>query len=816
MQAFTANPGMRRIVDNLLSAVLLMILAGAGHSVTADTDFLDAIRPASGLALTLLLRKGWTISPAIWLSTFVSSAFSLFSVAQPPAAADVLLIAAVLGISDMVQAGVGVLLLQKFSITRPFSDINQLFSAAGLLAVAALPGSICGTAVIGVIESMTLFVWWEEMLSFYLANVLGVFLAAPVLLNLRNLPDLAATPVRLADALAVTLLFAATAWLVIAQIAAPPYLLLLFPLIIWSAVRGGALAVSLSVLAAFIVAMIAFPTPQLLLFRDNPQRTIVTVQTGICILALTGLTVSAALAELRRTERGLRETMQTLQTTESRLQALIQHAPDAIVVHDVTAGRFVEVNAVAEQLFGLPRDELLKCHPADLSPETQPDGISSRQAAETLLRQVLDGAPATIEWQIRNARGQLLPTEVRLNQLPADGQCLVRVSITDITERKQLQERLDSSKENAETIALRLRLALEAGNVGLWDWDVQNNLVFYSEQFRRQLGYPLDTPMSTYEDWEQRVHPDDLESAKHSIAAYFNGETEQYAPEFRMRHQDGSYRWILSQGEILRDQHGQPYRMLGVHIDITERREARTVMQEYSRELEQRNAELSSFAYVASHDLKAPLRGIRQLAEWTCEDHPDVLPEDVLTNLGQIIERINRLDGLLNDLLMYSRAGRMHGNAAIINVADLLQEIIETVAVPPTFSVSVAADVPEIETYSTPLTQVLTNLISNAFRHHDRDAGCIEINVRHDNSLLYFAVSDDGPGIPPQQHERAFQVFETLSSVPKSGSTGVGLAIVRKAVEAYGGTVEILSSGERGTTIAFTWPRKITAAETSA
>ncbi len=811
MQAITALPGVRRLVDILLSTSLLMILAAAGHSVTSDTDFLDAIRPAAGLALTLLLHKGWAITPAIWLSTFLSSVFSGFSVAQPPAAADVLLIAAVLGITDVAQAGIGLLLLQKFAITHPFSNINQLFSAAGLLAVAALPGSIGGTAVIGILESMTPLVWWEAMLSFYLANVLGIFLAAPVLLNLRMLPDLAATPVRLADALAVTILFAATAWLVIAQIAAPPYLLLLFPLIIWSAIRGGALAVSLSVLAAFIVAMIAFQRPQLLLFPDDLQRTIVIVQTGICILSLTGLTVSAALAELRRTELGLRQTMQALQTTESRLQSLIQFAPDAIIVHDVTEGRFVEVNAVAERLFGLPRDELLKCHPADLSPQLQPDGTDSRLLAESLLGQALNGNPVTIEWQIRNASGQLLSTEVRLNQIPADGQCLVRVSITDVTERRQLQERLATVRGNAETVALRLRLALAAGNVGLWDWDLQTNDVFYSDQFHRQLGYPLDTPMNSYQDWEMRVHPDDLESARHSIEAYFSGQSEHYAPEFRMRHHDGSYRWILSQGEIFRDQDGQPVRMLGVHIDITERREARTALQEYSRELEQRNTELSSFAYIASHDLKAPLRGIRQLAEWTCDDHPDELPENALTNLRQIIERINRLDSLLNDLLMYSRAGRMHGNAAIINVPELLQEIIETVSIPGTFTVSVNANVPDIETYSSPLTQVLTNLLSNAFRHHDRDGGCIRVDVRHDDTMLHFEVSDDGPGIPPSQHQRAFQVFETLASIPKSGSTGVGLAIVRKAVESYGGTVEIISDGKRGTTIAFTWPRSLAA-----
>lgn len=227
---------------------------------------------------------------------------------------------------------------------------------------------------------------------------------------------------------------------------------------------------------------------------------------------------------------------------------------------------------------------------------------------------------------------------------------------------------------------------------------------------------------------------------------------------------------------------------------------------ERTAELEQRNAELDEFAYVASHDLKAPLRAIRHLANWIRQDATAVLPGPSQRHLIQMDVRIQRMQKLLDDLLAYSRAGREHRAPERVELGALVHELRAQFAPPPGFTV-VAANLPTLLTERVPLETVLRNLIGNAIKHHHRPTtGQIHITLVEQPTGVEFTVEDDGPGIDPRFHARIFQVFQTLQPRDDVEGSGMGLAIVKKLIETRGGTIRVESSLGQGTTFRFTWP----------
>lgn len=231
------------------------------------------------------------------------------------------------------------------------------------------------------------------------------------------------------------------------------------------------------------------------------------------------------------------------------------------------------------------------------------------------------------------------------------------------------------------------------------------------------------------------------------------------------------------------------------------------VLQRYVRELERSNRELDDFAYVASHDLKAPLRDIHSLAGWVVEDAAESMSDDSRRHLALLTERIERMERLLEDLLQYSRAGRGKGRVEPLDVRDAIAQAADVALPSDGFTLSVTGEAPVIHTARAPLELVLRNLLSNAVKHHDRDEGRIRVAVAEDDELLEIAVTDDGPGIAPELQERCFRMFQTLRPRDEVEGSGMGLATVKKVVEARGGTVGLESTPGEGTTVRFTWPR---------
>jgi light-regulated signal transduction histidine kinase (bacteriophytochrome) len=222
--------------------------------------------------------------------------------------------------------------------------------------------------------------------------------------------------------------------------------------------------------------------------------------------------------------------------------------------------------------------------------------------------------------------------------------------------------------------------------------------------------------------------------------------------------------------------------------------------------LERSNKELDQFAYVASHDLKAPLRGIANLTQWLEEDLGDRVTGTSLEHMQLLKGRVARMEALIDGILAYSRAGRTREKPETVDVGNLISESVELLAPAEGIEIVVQPDMPTIQTERVPLQQVFMNLLSNAIKHTKRPGARVEVSSERRDDRYEFAVADNGTGIAPQYHDRIWQIFQTLAPRDKVEGTGIGLSVVQKIVEARGGRAWLESELGRGTTFYFTWP----------
>jgi PAS domain S-box-containing protein len=224
-----------------------------------------------------------------------------------------------------------------------------------------------------------------------------------------------------------------------------------------------------------------------------------------------------------------------------------------------------------------------------------------------------------------------------------------------------------------------------------------------------------------------------------------------------------------------------------------------------NQSLIQTNHELDQFAYITSHDLKAPLRAIASLSEWIEEDLDKLMSTETRSQMHLLRNRVYRMQGLLDGLLEYSQAGRRQSSITTVDVNRLLTKIIQSLAPPNTFTIKIEPSMPILRTRERPLEQVFRHLIDNAIRHHLTKAGTVDISVVDQGDRYEFAVADDGEGIEPQFQEKIYTIFQTLKARDRQENIGVGLAIVKKIVASEGGTVHLESTFGKGSTFRFTW-----------
>lgn len=335
---------------------------------------------------------------------------------------------------------------------------------------------------------------------------------------------------------------------------------------------------------------------------------------------------------------------------EKLFHGLLEAAPDAMIVADHT-GKIALANAVTEDLFGYTQDELIG-RPIEILIPPQLREIHRKHTKNYFLNPKTRLMGAGLELPSLRKDGSEFPSEISLGPLAIDNEKYVFCAIRDITSRKKAQQALQSSEE-------RFDLAIRGTDAGIWDWNLESNSVFFSPRWKSMLGYEDTEICDDFSEWESRLHPDDRERALATVKAYLDGDTLEYELEHRLKHKDGSFRWILARGAAVRDKNGTPYRMVGSQIDITELKQA-------EREARRQEAELMAAKNIQQRLLPQALpvmpgfdiAWMSHPAEFAAGDHYDFfrLKDD---SMGFVISDVSG-HGFSSALLMASTHAYLH------------------------------------------------------------------------------------------------------------------------------------------------------------
>lgn len=376
----------------------------------------------------------------------------------------------------------------------------------------------------------------------------------------------------------------------------------------------------------------------------------------------------------------------------------------------------------------------------------------------------------------------------------------------DITEAKALESELRESRAQVESVA-----ALVPGMVFQYKRypDGRESLPYASGAVDDVYGLAPGTFNGDAAALTALIHPEDRDRVDRSLQESART-LDQWDQEYRIV-VNGDTRWLHGVANPLKESAPDGAVVWHGHIsEITERKKSDIMLAERTRDLEIANSDLEQFNYVASHDLKEPLRGIKHLASWIEEELGDDTPESVHKNLDRLHARVRRLQLLIDDLSAYSRASR--GDVTVTQVVprELVADLVDDIELHGARIVFTDLSEEAFQTSEVALRTVLKNLLVNAIVHHDRpEIGRIALSSETHPEYVRFAVEDDGPGIAPEHHERIFKIYQRLNPERYADGSGSGLAIVRRILTRIDSSIELVSPlTERGSRFSFNWPRR--------
>jgi PAS domain S-box-containing protein len=391
------------------------------------------------------------------------------------------------------------------------------------------------------------------------------------------------------------------------------------------------------------------------------------------------------------------------------------------------------------------------------------------------------------------------------------------LALFDVSEAHRQNMRLKEVHE-------QLQLSTQAAELGLWTLDLKSRKSQWNDKLYQLLGLE---PRDGWEDGErffEFILPEDRDGILASQQAILHSKDDYIKKDFRILRQDGKIAWLAARGRIYRDESGRPTRISGINYDITRRKKAeetiRLAQLQLSIQLAETkriNEELSQYAYAVSHDLKGPLRAIRNYAGFLYEDLVDTLTGEQKKYLEGLKKAVNQGDNLIRDLLNLSRIDRVPLEMEVAEVPNLIGEVRSILNLPAEVKMTVDSKWPEFKFDRTLLKQILQNLISNSVKFNERNPKCIEIGWQAaPEDRIDIFVRDNGIGVEPQYQEQIFRIFQRLHTDRDYEGTGIGLAIVQKAVNKLGGSVRLESEPGKGSTFYIRLPREVTDMEKDA
>lgn len=477
--------------------------------------------------------------------------------------------------------------------------------------------------------------------------------------------------------------------------------------------------------------------------------------------------------ERKRAEAVLRE-------SEDRYRDLVESSHDLICTHDLN-GKLLTVNSAAARNLGYEVHELLKVpmreiiFPAFREQFDQYLVRIKERGADKGCMAVLTRAGEQRIWQYDNT----LRTE-------GVSSPIVRGMAQDVTERICAERRLRESEA-------RLRLLVHASNIGLWDWDLITNQIYFSPEWKSQIGYAQHEIPNRLEEWQCRVHPDDLERTLQKVRTYLANPEGQYEAEFRFRHKNGGYRWILAQADVLRGATGTPVRMLGCHLDITERRQEEEALRAQGEQLralssrlqEIREEERTMVARDLHDQIGQILTAVKMDIAWLAKHLP---AQESMRN------RLQKTTLVLNDALHSVRricSGLRPGVLDDLGLAAAIEwqasEFSSRTGVLCEVSI-IPADLEVSSEQATAIFRIFQEALTNVARH--AGASSVRAQLRQENGDVQMVLEDDGRGI------RESEIAGSL-----------GILGMKERAQVCGGGVQVFGSPGKGTTVMIRMPR---------
>ncbi|HEX2490465.1 MAG TPA: PAS domain S-box protein [Blastocatellia bacterium] len=480
-----------------------------------------------------------------------------------------------------------------------------------------------------------------------------------------------------------------------------------------------------------------------------------------------------------------------------RLAAIVSTSADAILSKTLD-GVITSWNESAQRMFGYTAEEILNQSILRLIPP------ELRFEEEQILARVKAGEVIDHYETVRVTKdGRRMDVSLTISPMKDSAGKIIGASkiVRDITERKQAEEKLRESEE-------RLRLAQSAANIGTFDWDIAGGLSVWAPETEMMWGLPGGGFGGTYDDWKRQVHPEDLLGASDMVRLALADPDTPYSFEYRIIRPDGAVRWIYAKGSTIRDESGRPVRMIGINMDVTDRKQAEAERERLLAE-EQRLREAAEaaarakdeFLAVVSHELRSPLNAILGYARMTSAKSKDAA---AVARYGEIIVRHARMQQqLIEDLLDTARVitGKLKLELATADLRLVLEEAVEVVrpaaeAKRIELSTLIGRAPKQLFCDAARLRQVVWNLLQNAIKFTP-EGGRVELRMKRAGQRVHLIISDTGRGIEPDFLPAVFDRFSQgdMSLTRRHGGLGLGLALAKELVEMHGGTIEAASAG---------------------